>query len=217
MLIVHICTLADSLKAFAGDASVKRFITSIFILLYSAVCHLFFLQTLTAAQVNLGEDIDCTDVRITFSDDPTLTQEERIHLMDQALSDSLNKFEFCQSIRANKEVSGAADSGASGSGAGDGNGAENSIASAVMSGTDSPSKEQQNPTQTSQEIRESDIPPDRELTGDNGKLPEDIPAAANDDVLAAQIRHAAENETDPAKKKLLWDEYRKYKGLPPQK
>ena len=47
----------------------------------------------------------------------------------------------------------------------------------------------------------------------NGKLPDDIPSADNDSALAAQIRRAAENETDPNKKKLLWDEYRKYKGL----
>ena len=48
----------------------------------------------------------------------------------------------------------------------------------------------------------------------NGKLPEDIPSADNDSALAAQIRHAAENETDPVKKAQLWNEYRKYKGLP---
>jgi tRNA splicing ligase len=48
----------------------------------------------------------------------------------------------------------------------------------------------------------------------NGELPEDIPSAKNDDALAAQIRYAAENETDPIKRKQLWNEYRKYKGLP---
>jgi hypothetical protein len=48
----------------------------------------------------------------------------------------------------------------------------------------------------------------------NGQIPEDIPPANNDDTLAAQIRYAAENEPDPEKKKKLWNEYRKYKGLP---
>jgi hypothetical protein len=58
-------------------------------------------------------------------------------------------------------------------------------------------------------------------TGDmkmsNGKIPEDIPAAKNDDALAAQIRYAAENEPDPVKSAQLWNEYRKYKGLAPKK
>jgi hypothetical protein len=51
-------------------------------------------------------------------------------------------------------------------------------------------------------------------TAKNGATPKDIPPSANDDALAAQIRYAAENETDPKKKAQLWNEYRKYKGLP---
>ena len=48
----------------------------------------------------------------------------------------------------------------------------------------------------------------------NGKLPEDIPASDNDSILEAQIRQAAVGEKDPELKKKLWNEYRKYKGLP---
>ena len=51
-------------------------------------------------------------------------------------------------------------------------------------------------------------------TQENGKLPEDIPPADNDSALEAQIRKAAIEETDPELKKRLWDEYRRYKGLP---
>ena len=51
-------------------------------------------------------------------------------------------------------------------------------------------------------------------TQENGKLPEDIPHADNDSALEAQIRKAAIEETDPELKKRLWDEYRRYKGLP---
>jgi hypothetical protein len=50
--------------------------------------------------------------------------------------------------------------------------------------------------------------------GNNGAIPDDIPPADNDSVFEAQIRAAAENETDPEVKKNLWNEYRKYKGLP---
>ena len=50
----------------------------------------------------------------------------------------------------------------------------------------------------------------------NGKTPDDIPDADNDSVFEAQIRAAAMAETDPNTKKNLWNEYRRYKGLPEQ-
>ena len=50
----------------------------------------------------------------------------------------------------------------------------------------------------------------------NGMIPEDIPQDDNDSVLEEQIKLAAMNEKDPEKKKRLWNEYRKYKGLPQQ-
>ncbi|MEA3292204.1 MAG: hypothetical protein U9Q71_07895 [Pseudomonadota bacterium] len=40
---------------------------------------------------------------------------------------------------------------------------------------------------------------------------EDIPDGSDDDVVARQLREAAEKETDPELKKKLWEEYRKYK------
>ena len=56
--------------------------------------------------------------------------------------------------------------------------------------------------------------PDQRLT--NGKIPDDIPAAGNDSVFEAQIRAAAMAETDPDTQKNLWNEYRRYKGIPEQ-
>ena len=48
----------------------------------------------------------------------------------------------------------------------------------------------------------------------SGKLPEDILPGDNDSVLEKQIRIAAMTEKDPVIKARLWNEYRKYKGLP---
>jgi len=48
-----------------------------------------------------------------------------------------------------------------------------------------------------------------------GKLadsPSDIPTGDDDDVLARQLREAAEKESDPLLRKKLWDEYQKYKS-----
>ena len=41
--------------------------------------------------------------------------------------------------------------------------------------------------------------------------PADIPDGSDDDVVARQLREAAEKETDPELKKKLWEEYKKYK------
>lgn len=56
--------------------------------------------------------------------------------------------------------------------------------------------------------------PDQRLT--NGKIPDDIPEVGNDSVFEAQIRAAAMAEIDPDTQKNLWNEYRRYKGLPEQ-
>ena len=42
-------------------------------------------------------------------------------------------------------------------------------------------------------------------------VPPDIPDGSDDDVVARQLREAAEKEQDPELKKRLWEEYRRYK------
>ena len=44
------------------------------------------------------------------------------------------------------------------------------------------------------------------------RQPPNIPDGSDDDVVARQLREAAEKETDPELKKKLWEEYRKYKA-----
>lgn len=45
-----------------------------------------------------------------------------------------------------------------------------------------------------------------------GSAPEDIPDGADDDIVARQLREAAERETDPDIRARLWEEYRRYKA-----
>lgn len=47
--------------------------------------------------------------------------------------------------------------------------------------------------------------------GNQSSAPDDIPDGSDDDVIARQLREAAEKETDPELKKKLWEEYRRYK------
>jgi hypothetical protein len=48
-------------------------------------------------------------------------------------------------------------------------------------------------------------------SGTEGSIPEDIPDGSDDDIIARQIREAAEKETDPELRAKLWDEYRRYR------
>lgn len=207
----------------------------VYIVICSCVCQHYIFQPVAYAEESLGESIDCTDVSVDYSDDSTLTREERLRLMDKAFFESLNKFELCQSAKKKAGAAGAAGGGA-GSGGGDGaeggagdSGVETggpsagqSVASSTMSGTEVPKEippaegieaVESGVAQNSQDMAEAGNKTGGNVTIANGKLPDDIPPAKNDDALAAQIRYAAENETDPVKSEQLWNEYRKYKGL----
>ncbi len=50
-----------------------------------------------------------------------------------------------------------------------------------------------------------------------GKVPPppDVPDGKDDDIVARQLREAAENEQDPELREKLWEEYRKYKNRTP--
>jgi hypothetical protein len=180
---------------------------------------------------------DCTDINISHKNDPTLTREENLALMDRALLRALNKFDFCQDSQASNSGGGSAGggggSGSGGGGSGAGNasgGAGGSVASSDMSGTENPKSDENLEVQASGTNASGGAssgglkyPKVKGRTAShqaalkNGKIPEDIPAADNDSVLEAQIRRAAIKEPDPVLKKKLWNEYRKYKGLPIEK
>jgi len=48
-------------------------------------------------------------------------------------------------------------------------------------------------------------------TGSDSEQPADVGDGSDDDVVARQLREAAENESDPELKAKLWEEYRRYK------
>ena len=94
-----------------------------------------------------------------------------------------------------------------------------SVASSELSGTEIKEESLENTSSfensISDDIAEYENEDSLEQTEkNNGMIPEDIPQDDNDSVLEEQIRLAAINEKDPVKKKRLWNEYRKYKGLP---
>jgi hypothetical protein len=160
----------------------------------------------------------CKANTVIFEDNPNLTSEEKIALMDKALIASLNKYDECQSELSSQSAS--ADGGGGGGASGGGSGA--STASSGMQGTQPSLPSQPVPAVVAHDTGEAENknnsdPANGTAALNNGKIPEDIPPADNDGVLEAQIREAAQNESDPEIQKKLWNEYRKYKGLSPVK
>lgn len=182
------------------------------------------------------ESIDCTEVNLDYEPDPTLTPEENLERMDAAFYRSLARFDACQN--ASQSIASSSGGGsAGGASGGSGSSGSGELSGAALAGVKS--SEDLSMSQESQISSEmSGTEPVEQASADggishrdaattlvsaddnqtvllNGKIPEDIPAADNDSILEAQIRQAAMTESDPEVKARLWDEYRRYKGLPP--
>ena len=174
-----------------------------------------------------NNSIDCTESNLeSMQSDFVLTLEEEIAMMDKQLSISLNEFEKCvdedYKVKKNSESS-SSESGSSESSSSESSNTSNSnsssnnleekksVPSESISGAEGSieSTESNNIEKNNGQISKgmSDV------TLDNGKIPDDIPEDANDSALEKQIRRAAIKAKDPEKKKRLWNEYRKYKGL----
>jgi len=178
----------------------------------------------TQPNSSLAERNDCSNISVDYRNNPNLTQQEKIELMDKALFHSLNKYEGCQSKRASAASGGGGGAGGSQSGEGNGSGtggSGSSTASSEMSGTQTPVAEEVSTDSLNDKTETSAASTTKNTNGriqnkhisGSGKIPDDIPKVDNDSILEAQIRQAAMDETDPAIKAKLWNEYRKYKGL----
>jgi len=178
---------------------------------------------------SLAERTDCSNISVDYRNNPNLTQQEKIELMDKALFHSLNKYEGCQSKRASAAASGggAAGGGQAGKDGGSGQaGSGDSTASSEMSGTQTPAALESSSDSLNDSLSGKAVTEQAREAGNKhahikgikggGKIPDDIPKVDNDSILETQIRQAAMDETDPAIKVKLWNEYRKYKGLPVQ-
>ena len=142
-----------------------------------------------------GNQDDCTLFTIENKDDNSLTQQEKIAALNQTLSDSVDRYDTCIQKMTSQQQGGAGE-GTSGAGAVGGGSASADNQANQQQVTDSQDTSQNQQTQV--------------LDSKTGSVPKDIPSADNDSVLQRQIRAAALKETDPEKKKKLWDLYRKY-------
>lgn len=186
---------------------------------------------IAAAATHAGEtpdrDCDPTPVHVEV-DDQSLTRAEKIARLDEALRESLARFDECQNADPDRSTATEGDTRAKGvhGGAADGGASEDSVP--AESGGDDETEE---PVTTGDavdsvaapDIEGTEAPEEAEGTdaelppnpdGGHPGIPDDIPGPDNDSVLEAQIRRAAMEETDPEVRAELWNEYRKYKGLP---
>ena len=173
-----------------------------------------------SADETLGSSIDCSDVEINYVDNPEWTHSERLKAMDRAFFKSVDRFELCNLSNQSSSSPSSSSASASGTNQASSNGSESgsgSVANQEITGTETESTlSQDNSSENSNEPENANNESVKVNGGSttNGVKPKDIPATDNDDVIAAQIRLAAEIEKDPVKKEKLWNEYRKYKGLP---
>lgn len=156
-----------------------------------------------------GEDAeppDCEPEAIDFNaGDKLLTRAERVALMEAAFYDSLARFDECQTTAQ----------GGAGGGAGGASAAAGVRGTEAEGDADTPEAGAQERPPAA-DIEAAAVAAEGQDAASHGKIPEDIPDGDNDSVLEAQIRLAAMKETDPAIRARLWNQYRKYKGLPVQ-
>jgi hypothetical protein len=144
-----------------------------------------------------GNQDDCTLFMIEQGNDNTLTVQEKIAVLNGTLLDSVDRYDTCVRKMTNENEN---EAGAAGGSAG---------GSAASTGSTT-SSEVKNELENSQPLDQNDPRKSVQQETQSGSIPKDIPSADNDSVLQRQIRAAAINETDPEKKKKLWDLYRKY-------
>ena len=149
------------------------------------------------------------------------TLDEQVAALDAELMNGLGDFDEMllreqQRVRAQTPMSDSAAAGGSGAGAGDGEGegadgsegAEGSNGDAGESGQGAEALEGEGDGSVGMGGRQGS----QSQRGSRGKgVPDDIPDGDDDDVVARQLREAAEKETSPELKAKLWEEYRKYK------
>ena len=165
----------------------------------------------------------CENLSVDYEENEFLTQREQLDLMDTALLKSIENFDECianknekiksnsikavdnNNARESNEVRGTSINNSQYKN----DGFEQSF-SADIEESFKPESVNQESASNDNLIMSNEV---SEVSGSNGKIPDDIPLDDNDDVLARQIKNAALNEADPEKQKKLWDEYRKYKNL----
>lgn len=153
------------------------------------------------------------------------TAEEQVAALDEMLMAGLGEYDERllreqERIKAATPNSNSGSGGGAGGAGGDGSGSGSEGGEQGDSGSDGESNGQGGMAGNSQETgttggqREGGPVDSSEGSGKGGndsEQPPDVGDGSDDDVVARQLREAAEKETDPELKEKLWEEYRRYK------
>lgn len=148
-----------------------------------------------------------------------LTPAEQVAALDARLMAGLGEYDE-RLLREQERIKAAApntnmNSGGSGDGmGGEGSGGDGTDSSADSEGGDEAVADGKQGPGASGDQHAGGPADSSAGAGDGGKdsdQPADIPDGSDDDVVARQLREAAEKETDPELKARLWEEYRRYK------
>jgi hypothetical protein len=178
-------------------------------------CGEFDLAYTSAAEIDTGnENSDGEQIAAAVSE------------FDKSLGDFDEKLLREQDrVKARRPQASAGDSGGgdgSDSGSGTGSGAEageseNGATEGEQSGDQSEGQSnEQGGEQSNEQGSGASSGGDQDASGSRGgssrsSAPPDTPDGHDDDVIARQLREAAEKETDPELKRKLWEEYKRYK------
>ena len=140
------------------------------------------------------------------------TSAEKTSDLDAELFNGLGEFDEML-LREQERIKAASPHAAGGGGGGgqgiNGTGGESGSAGSAGAGGDG-DEQQAGGSSDSATYGAGAGPGSPQRQGNNG-APPGTPDGNDDDVVARQLREAAEKETDPVLKKKLWEEYRKYK------
>jgi len=140
------------------------------------------------------------------------TDAERVGALDRELSDSLEGFEVAmagEQVRVAGQNAEQRDSDGGGGAdlpAGGGSGESGYPSESGGGGQDT--RQQSGPATGQSDQGSKTAGPG----GVGGSAPPDVGDGSDDDIVARQLREAAEKETDPELREKLWDEYRAYKN-----
>ena len=156
------------------------------------------------------------------------TEDERVAALEDQLRSSMSEFDellLREMEELERKRSSAGDPGSDGTGSGQDSGGtsesgeETGSESAAGSEQQESGSDQQGQEQTASRTTETG----QQQSGSHGggqntdptgsKVKRDGPPdEGDDDIVARQLREAAENETDPVLREKLWEEYRRYKA-----
>ena len=184
-------------------------------------------------------DSDSQDAFLSADFNRGQTDAEKIAILDAELGSSLSDFDE-KLLREQREIAeksrsastsasggqagGGGETGKAGEGEGQGRG-KAATSDSAQSATESAPQDSDSAGQSGQESvggksQEADGKSDEQVAsaGGSGRKPAknppppDIADGKDDDIVARQLREAAENEQDPELRDKLWEEYRNYKN-----